>query len=371
MIYLDNAATTLQKPPQVMRGVMRAMQRCANPGRGGHEAAMAAAELLYQARETAAELFDASAEQVVFTMNATHGLNMAIRSVARRGSRVVVSGFEHNAVMRPLQAVGATVVPASSALFDPERTVKDFSAAVTEQTRAVIVNHISNVFGYVQPLEEIADLCRARGVPLIVDASQSAGVIPISLRKLDAAFIAMPGHKALYGPQGTGLLLCGSLPEPLLYGGTGSQSESFEMPDFLPDRAEAGTQNVHGVAGLLEGMRFVQRRQTGIQRHERRLRQLLCDGLASLNGVMVFDGGREQSGVVSFIPGQMDCEAMASALADRGIAVRAGLHCAPLAHRSADTLARGTVRASVSAFTTEAEIRAFLVAVQEILKKQA
>lgn len=370
MIYLDNAATTLQKPPQVPRAVVRAMQTCANPGRGGHPAAMAAAETVYAAREEAAALFDAAPDQVVFTMNATHGLNLAIRTLIGRGDRVVVSGFEHNAVMRPLHAVGAKIAVASTALFDPERTLRGFSAALTEPTRAVIVNQVGNVFGNVQPVEQIAALCRARGVPLIVDAAQSAGVLPISLKELGAAFIAMPGHKALYGPQGTGLLLCGTLPRPLLFGGTGSLSESMEMPAFLPDRAEAGTQNVPGIAGLREGLRFVRRQESAIGQKERRLLRLLCDGLAQTESVTVFDGGEQQSGAVSFVSERMDCEALAQALAGRNIAVRAGLHCAPLAHKSAGTLERGTVRASVSAYTGEDEIRAFLHAVQEILKKQ-
>lgn len=371
MIYLDSAATTLQKPQEVHVGVQQALRCCASVGRGGHSAAMAAAETVYRAREQAAALFDAEPAQVVFTMNATHGLNLAIRTLAGRGGRVVVSGFEHNAVMRPLHAIGAQIVVASQALFDPARTLADFSAAITEQTRAVIVNHVSNVFGYVQPVEEIAALCKRRGVPLIVDASQSAGVLPVSLRNLDAAFIAMPGHKGLYGPQGTGILLCGRVPAPLLFGGTGSQSESMEMPEALPDRVEAGTQNVHGIAGLLAGLRFVHRRGAAILNHEKQLRRLLCEGLAALPELTVFDGGEVQTGVVSFVSETMDCETLAEQLARRQIAVRAGLHCAPLAHRSAGTLNTGTVRASVSAFNTPCEIRTFVQAVEEILKNPA
>lgn len=367
MIYLDNAATTLKKPPAVAEAVRRAMASCANPGRSGHAAAMRAMDLVYRARQRAAELFDAAPEQVVFTMNATHGLNLAIHSLAGRGDRVVVSGFEHNAVMRPLYACGAETVVASTALFDPDRTLRDFSRAVTEQTRAVVVNHVSNVFGYVQPLAEIAALCRARGVPLIVDASQSAGVLPLSLKELGAAYLAMPGHKALFGPTGTGLLLCGEKPAPLLYGGTGSQSELRTMPEELPERVEAGTLNVHGIAGLLAGMDFVRSQGSAIRTRELRLRRLLCEGLAAIPGLTVFDGGSTQTGVVSFTA-QTDCETLAARLAAREIAVRAGLHCAPLAHRSAGTLERGTVRASVCAFTTAQEIRAFLEALTQIIK---
>lgn len=369
MIYLDNAATTLRKPPTVAAAVCEALRRCANPGRGDHPAARAAAETVFGARALAAELFGAEPEQVVFTMNATHGLNLAIRTLVRPGDRVVVSGFEHNAVIRPLAALGAKTVAVSGFLFQPEQTLAGFRAAVTPDTRAVVVNHVSNVFGYIQPLGEIAVLCRERGVPLIVDASQSAGAFPLSLRGLGAAFIAMPGHKGLYGPQGTGLLLCGRLPEPLLYGGTGSLSRQTQMPDFLPDRAEAGTLNVPGIAGLAAGLRFVKQRGTdAILRHESRLRDRLCSALRE-EGLRVFSGEQMQSGVVSFCREGVDCEALAEAYAQRGIAIRAGLHCAPLAHRSAGTEETGTVRASVSAMNTPAEIEAFVRATREILKK--
>ena len=225
MIYLDNAATTLRKPSSVYRAVRNAMHRAGTPGRGGHRAAMEAAETVYRCRELAAELFDVPyPEQVVFTMNSTHALNIAIRSLVRPGMRVVVSGYEHNAVMRPLYALGAEIRTARGILFDQADVLSAFRRELREDTGAVVLNHVSNVFGFIQPAAEIADLCRERGIPLILDASQSAGVLPISLKRLGAAFIAMPGHKGLYGPQGTGILLCGRKPEPLLFGGTGSGS---------------------------------------------------------------------------------------------------------------------------------------------------
>lgn len=370
MIYLDNAATTLQKPVAVSAAVCAALRTCANPGRGGHAAAMHAAQVLAQTRQEAALLFDAAPEQVVFTMNATHGLNLAIHTLVHPGDRVVISGFEHNAVMRPLCAMGAEIITASRTLFSPEKTLEDFTAAVTADTAAVIVNHCSNVFGYVQPLEEIAALCRERNVPLVVDASQSAGTQKLSLHALGASFIAMPGHKSLYGPQGTGLLLCRTLPKPLLFGGTGSLSLSEQMPDFLPDRAEAGTLNVHGLAGLREGLRFV--RRVGTERilcGEQKLRKRLCVGLGAIGSVQVFDGGETQAGVVSFVP-STDCEELAEAYAQRGIAVRAGLHCAPAAHRSGGTLETGTVRVSLSWFTQSGEIDRFLEETERILKKR-
>lgn len=197
MIYFDAAATTLEKPPQVERAVRQAMHRCASPSRGGYAAAIAADETLFSCRQAAAALFDAEAEQVVFTMNATHGLNIAISSLLGPGRRAVVSGFEHNAVTRPLAALGAEVMPVGGALFQPSDFLTRLEAALRQPCDAVICTHVSNVFGYRLPVEEVAALCRARQVPLVIDAAQSAGCLPISLQKTGAAFIAMPGHKRL------------------------------------------------------------------------------------------------------------------------------------------------------------------------------
>ena len=370
MIYFDNAATTLQKPPVVRSAVDHALRECASPGRGGHAASLRASETLLQLRQQAAKLFDAETEQVVLTMNATHGLNLAIRTLVRPGARVLVSGFEHNAVMRPLAALRAIPVVASRALFAPERTVEDFSTALRTRPAAVIVNHVSNVYGYVQPLEQLAALCASMDIPLIVDASQSAGVQPLSFRRLGASFLAMPGHKSLYGPQGTGLLICGRLPGPLLQGGTGSLSEQLQMPDFLPDRAEAGTQNVPGAAGLLAGMRFIEKLGTKrIAAGEEALRARICSGLAGVSGVRVYDGGKVQSGVVSFLIEGVDCETAAARYAARGVALRAGLHCAPLAHESGGTRQSGTLRVSFSAFNTQRQAEEFLQFTEEIVKK--
>ena len=216
------------------------------------------------------------------------------------------------------------------------------------------------MFGCVQPVEEIAGVCRSRGVPLLVDASQSAGTLPLHLTELGAAFIAMPGHKGLYGPQGTGLLLCGARPaRPLLLGGTGSASRDRQMPPTLPDRLEAGTHNMPGIAGLLEGLRFVRRRTPeAIACRERQLAAEAVRRLKALPGVEVFTpaNGPHPTGVVSFRAAGRDCEELAEALGRRGIALRAGLHCAPLAHRTAGTLDTGTVRLSLSDFNTPAQI---------------
>ena len=344
MIYLDNGATSMPKPPAVRRAVEEALVRYANPGRGGYPAAMAAAEQVYRCREAAAELFDCPAEQVVFTSNCTHALNIAINTLVRPGDPVVVSGFEHNAVTRPLYGKKAKLTVAGRRLFDWEDTLEQFEAALRKGVKAAVFTHVSNVFGYILPVESMAALCRRYGVPFIIDAAQSAGTLPVKLRELGADFIAMPGHKGLLGPQGTGLLLCGRLPEPLLRGGTGSESARQEMPEFLPDRAEAGTLNVPGIAGLEAGLRYLRRIGTEnvLRREQAQARR--CAQALEKKGYRVF-AGPNQAGTVSFVP-EGDCEELAGMLACRGIAVRAGLHCVPLAHESAGTLDTGTVRVS-------------------------
>lgn len=344
MIYLDNGATSFHKPVGVADAVRHAMFTCANPGRGGHSPAMAAARTVLRCRERAAKMFDCQPEQVVFTSNCTHGLNIAIHTLVKPGDPVVITGFEHNAVTRPLHAIGARVIVAGRKLFDWDEALESFEKALKQGVKAAVFTHCSNVFGYILPVEEMAKLCRAYGVPFIMDAAQSAGVLPIGLGSLGASFIAMPGHKGLLGPQGTGLLLCAEDPKPLISGGTGSNSLEQTMPDFLPDMAEAGTLNVPGIAGLEAGLAFLDKE--GIHRllqKEQQQAQLCIAGLKKL-GIKVFSGDH-QTGTVSFVP-PADCEECALFLARKGIAVRAGLHCAPLAHESAGTLKTGTVRIS-------------------------
>lgn len=365
MIYLDSAATTLQKPPSVARASARAIQHLASPGRGGHPPAAAAARVTFDCRELAAELFHVpEPEQVVFTFNATHGLNIAIKTLVHPNSRVVISGYEHNAVTRPLHTIpNVEIRVAKSPLFDPETTIRAFQSELEQGVDVAICTHVSNVFGFILPVESIAQLCQDYHVPLILDVSQSAGCLPLDFHALGAAFMAMPGHKGLYGPQGTGLLLCGMKPTPLLEGGTGSESIRQEMPEFLPDRLEAGTHNVAGIAGLLEGLRYLKRRRiSSIADHERQLIRQLGEGLSHIPGIEVFQAKDPivQAGVLSFRQKGEDCEVLGEKLGDRGIALRAGLHCAPLAHQSAGTLETGTLRASVSDFNTQQEIQQVL-----------
>ena len=374
MIYFDAGATTLQKPETVARAMYRAVGQLSSPGRGSYPATRAAEETDLQCRTLAAKLFGVTdPARVVFTSCATHGLNIAVHTLVKPGGRVIISGYEHNAVTRPLHAIpGVELTVADGPLFDGEEMVRQFAAALACPADAVICTHVSNVFGFRLPVERIAALCREKGVPFVLDASQSAGMLPVDMDALGAAFIAMPGHKGLYGPQGTGLLLCGAEPEPLLRGGTGSQSILQEMPEDLPDRLEAGTHNMPGIAGLLAGIRFLRRQGTqAILRHEHALTCRTAESLRRLPGVEVFahPGCLAQAGVVSFrVPGR-DVETVGEALARRGIAVRAGLHCAPLAHRTAGTLDTGTVRVSFSAVNTPQEADRLAEAVGDILRR--
>lgn len=343
MIYLDNGATSFPKPQAVTQAVARALEQGANPGRGGYGAAMEAGNLVLNCREAAGRLFHCKPEQVVLTGNCTQGLNIAIGSLIKEGDRVLISGFEHNAVVRPLYARKVDLRIAGRRLFQWEEILESFRQELRRGVDAAVFTYVSNVFGYILPVEKLAALCREAGVPFILDAAQAAGSLKVSM-ELGADFIAMPGHKGLLGPQGTGLLLCGQPGKPLLYGGTGSQSRSHEMPQDLPERLEPGTLNVPGAAGLAAGISIVERKGTdAIFRREHTQAEKLSRQLRDL-GFRVF-AGEHQAGTVSF-QGRRDCEEIAAYLGKRGIAVRAGLHCAPLAHESAGTIAQGTVRVS-------------------------
>lgn len=370
MIYLDSAATSLYKPETVQCAVMEAIHSMTTPGRGGHNAAMQAADCCLDCRLAIAELMHVpTPEQVVFTFNATHGLNIAIRSLVRKGTRVLISGYEHNAVTRPLYSLGAEVRVVETPLFAPDAFLREAEKQMS-WAEVMVCTHVSNVFGYILPIERTAALCRAHRVPLIVDASQSAGILDLDFAGLGAAFAAMPGHKGLMGPQGTGVLLCQNDAIPLLYGGSGSDSVNQTMPDYLPDRLEAGTQNVAGIAGLLAGVRYLQERGTAeIRAAEERLAENFARSLTGETMRVFYAGNpKVQAGVISVQPEGMSCEAFAELLGQNGIAVRAGLHCAPTAHRTAGTLERGTVRFSFSPFNTPRQVEQASEICKKIMK---
>jgi cysteine desulfurase family protein len=377
MIYLDNAATTLRKPTTVGIAMQYALTHAASAGRSAHSAALLAAKILFDTRSIAAQLFDvADASRVIFTTNATDALNTAIFSMGEHGNRFAVTGMEHNAVIRPMYQLcqqGKQAEILSTPLWNPDRLLEQIQKKCSEGLDCLVVNHVSNVYGYCLPLEEIDALLADYGAAMIVDASQSAGICPISCGNLRSAVaVCMPGHKGLYGPQGTGLLLAltDDIRKPHNYGGTGSNSIERDMPEELPDRLEAGTHNITGIAGLFEGIRFVRQLGTeSILHHERILRKQLAAMLRKLPQITCYESPEEslQTGVLSITCQTMSCEQLAEALAERGIGVRAGLHCAPVAHQTGGTLESGTVRFSPGWFQNTQQIKQTAEAIEMIL----
>ncbi len=376
MIYLDNAATSRPKPPEVMQAMSDFLNNvCANSGRSGHRLAVQASRMVYETREAIAEFFNiADPLRVVFTMNATESLNLAMRGSLRSGDHVITSGMEHNSVMRPLRALEAhgvevTVVPCSRQGF---LCPGDMEKAVKPNTKMVVLNHGSNVIGSLAPAEEVGLITKEHGLLFVLDAAQTAGAYPIDVQKINVDFLAFTGHKSLYGPPGTGGLYIreGIQPEPLKWGGTGSSSEKEYQPDFLPDAYESGTPNLVGLAGLGAGVRFVVKEGVeAIRERERCLTQRLIDGLLDIPEVTVYGGlnADNQIGVVSFnIDGISQSEIGLRLDEEYEIMCRVGLHCAPAAHRTMGTFPDGTVRFGLGTFTTECEIDTAVQAVWDL-----
>jgi cysteine desulfurase family protein len=347
IIYLDNAATSWPKPEAVYQAVDRFNRQLgASPGRGIHSRTLEAGKLLLAARQDLARLFNvADCARIVYTANATESINMALKGILRPGDHVVISSMEHNAVARPLHAlehsgIGLTVVPcAPDGSLDPQ----DMERAIRDNTRLLCLLHASNLTGTIMPVAEVGAIARRRRVLFLVDAAQTAGILPIDVEEQQIDLLAFTGHKGLFGPQGTGGLYIrpGVDVRPLKEGGTGSQSEQVDQPDFMPDRYESGTPNTPGIAGLGAGVRFVM--ETGleeIRRHEQRLAEMLIDGLREIRGATVYgpaDCSRRLAVVSINIEG-LDCGEVSFALDQEGIITRSGLHCAPLAHRTIGTV---------------------------------
>lgn len=378
MIYFDNGATTFPKPKSVVNAVNYAITKIgANPGRGGHNMAMKASEVLFECRNNAATLFDIdNSENIIITNNCTTALNTVIKGILKSGDHAVISSYEHNAVVRPLEFLKNRGVEYSIAQVDyadNEKTVDNFRKAFKENTRLVICTHASNVFGIRLPIERIAALCKLNGILFCVDAAQTAGLIPISLKNSDIDYLCTAGHKGLYGPMGTGLLIINSkvIPESLIQGGTGSLSAQVNQPEILPDKFESGTHNLIGIAGLNEGIKYVMRKTPqGIFDYEIRLARNLYDGLSKIKDIELYTKKPDKNGfvpVISFNLKNIDSEKTAQILNDRfNIAVRAGLHCAPLAHKCFGTLEKGTVRAVISSFTTQNEVNYLVNSISQI-----
>jgi cysteine desulfurase family protein len=376
-IYLDNAATSYPKPESVYQAVMHAMREIgASPGRGGHRLSLEAGRIMFQAREAASALFSApDSSRIIFTHSATESLNMALRGTLVAGDHVITSSMEHNSLARPLhllekQGVALTTVQAGpDGIIDPE----DVRRALTPRTRMIAIGHVSNVSGTIQPIELVSAIAREAGALFLLDAAQSAGSVPIDVVASAIDLLAVPGHKGLYGPQGTGLLYAASSVKliPLLAGGTGTNSTSEDQPDTLPDGFEAGTHNLPGIAGLKAGIEFVMAQGVAvIGDHERDLVAYAIERMSKIPHVTLHCplDPVVRGAVLSFTIAGKDSAAVAFELDQRfDIAVRSGLHCAPRAHRTLGTFPGGTVRMSPGWFTTREDIALFIDAVEKCL----
>ena len=373
MIYLDNAATTFRKPKAVIRAVVSELKSSANPGRGAHQASLQSLNRIWEAREQLAKLFHLNTpERFILTPNATYALNFAIKGWLKPGNHVITTSMEHHSVYRPLHAlsdIGVTVIKADAFGFINPRSVEAF---IRPETALIIVNHSSNVNGAVQDIEEVNLIAKKHGIPLLLDLSQTAGAVDLDLTPYDMA--ALPGHKGLYGPQGTGALyLAPSIHlDPIIEGGTGSQSKEFSMPDFLPDRLESGTLNTPGFYGLAKGVSFViQEGPQAILAHEHRLLSTLMEALYNMKEVVSYSPKNilRLSNSLAFGIQNQESGKTAELLNRRfHIGVRPGFHCAYPAHETLGSQKLGAVRVSVSYFNTLREIKKLIDAIHKIIK---
>ncbi len=377
MIYLDHAATSWPKPLAVHSAVARAMLDCGNPGRGGHPLAITAGQAVLEARESVAALLGIPDPRcLAFTKNCTEAVNLALHGVLRPGDRVAVTTVEHNAVMRPLRElerrIGIRVEPLPAL---PDGTVDLHEIGARQAlagARLVVACHASNVLGTLQPISELGVLARRAGALFLVDAAQTVGALPLSLADLPVDLVAFPGHKALLGPQGTGGLYIrpGLELSPFLAGGTGSNSESEEMPSYAPDRYEAGTPNVPGLAGLAAAAQYLSEiGVSSVRTHERSLSAMMLEGFARAPKVRVLGPAdpERRCGLVSITMEGVSPDLLAHVLQEKfGICTRAGLHCAPAAHRHAGTWPDGAVRFGFGYSTTLQEVEATVSAVTEL-----
>ncbi len=358
IVNFDNAATTFPKPVTVKKAVVTAMEQLTSPGRSGHPLGMKTSEMVYSARETAAEFFGAEPENVVFTLNCTLALNMAIKGIMKNGGHLIISGMEHNSVARPaaeLAKSGKIKLSAAEVFPETEKTVESFRRLIRNDTKAIVCTMASNVTGQIMPIEKIANLCKSRNIAFIVDAAQASGIIDVNLSQ-GMNIICTAGHKGLYGITGTGMLISdGKFPiAPIIQGGTGSGSNSLEQPLLLPEALESGTVGTVGIMSMKAGMEFVQK--IGIKKifsHEDRICRRFISELEKNPKVTIYrSDSAEYVPIVSFNIQGIPSERVASALAKEGFCLRAGYHCAAMAHSSLGT-ENGTVRFSPSVFSRE------------------
>ena len=380
MIYLDNAATTWPKPPCVLKAMTKALEEFgANPGRSGHQMSMDTAEAIYECRREAASFFGApSPDDVAFTINCTHAVNLALKGILKPGDHVVTSNLEHNAMMRPLEALRRKGISYTAAKVEPgddDQTIRNFEEAIRPNTKMIACMHASNVFGVRLPIERLGELAKKRGLFFLVDAAQTAGILPIHMQEMGIDFLGIPGHKGLYGPMGTGMLVtdCGEKLDTLLEGGTGSRSVELTQPLYMPDRLESGTVNTPGIVALHAGIQFVEQQgMDGILQHETQLMQRFYDAMCDQEGVQFYTprpDGIHILPVVSFNLGDLPSTEAARYYDEAEVALRPGLHCAPCAHRAFGTLEQGTMRLCPSIFTTQDEVDEVINSTLKIINK--
>lgn len=369
MIYLDNAATTFPKPPEVIDAAVDFLKNCgASPGRGGYDNALAASQLLFECQENLSKLFSIpTPERIVFTKNATESINAAIFGTVRPNDEIIISSMEHNSVLRASHEAtmrGAKLKIANASpngKIDPAK----IESLISDKTKLICLIHSSNVSGSINDIYSVLSIAKKHNVLTLFDLSQSAGIIPIDASDFDMA--AFSGHKGLFGMMGTGCLYVreGIDIKPLLYGGTGSYSESARMPDFFPDIFHAGTLNAPGIASLNAGVKFILRE--GVYEKEEEITHYLYDLLCDIPTISV-PGERDRTSAVSIVAKGHDSVILAENLNSMGICVRAGLHCAPLAHRTLGTIQTGTLRFSPGFFTTKAEVEQAVTSLKKIIE---
>lgn len=377
MIYLDNSATSLIKPKEVYSTMLDCIKNyAANPGRSGHRLSAKAAEKVFECRENLCEMFGANdPNRFIFTQNATESLNLAIKGILNSGDHVVLTQMEHNSVIRPVFTLESENVSHTVAEADVFGRVSPESVknAIKPNTKLIIATHVSNVCGTVNDIEKIGKIAKEHGIAFLVDAAQSAGVLPIDIKKQNITFLSLTGHKALLGPQGTGALYVGdSSLVPLKTGGTGSYSKLPYQPDDFPDKYESGTLNTVGICGLNEGIKFIKKAgPENIFEHEMHLTARLLENLSVMRKINVqgYMSTTHRSGVVSITSDKKPPSEISHILnTEYDIAVRSGYHCAPFAHKALGTFDTGSVRISLGAFNTKNDVDAFCSALYDIVK---
>ncbi len=380
MIYLDNAATSFPKPTAVADAVYKSTLCFANPGRGGYSLSADAGKIIFKCRDKISQMFGCEPENVIFTKNCTESLNIAIKGLLKKGDHVIISSLEHNSVLRPLEKLRQNGQISYSVAYvdanDDELTLLNFKKLICPQTRLIVCTAVSNVFGTVLPIEKIAKLAKKAGIFFVVDAAQSAGTLKYNLRESGIDVLCMPGHKGLFGPVGTGIMILGGsvVPQSLIEGGTGSLSLEKSQPEILPDKFESGTLNLPGIAGISAGIDFIGHcgGESAIYEHEKELIKIFINDAKNISSLNVFDNmhSDKYSSLISVCFKNIHSEEICEALSSFNIAARGGYHCSNLAHTTYKTDKDGTVRISPGIFTTKKDMKCLSFCLNKIAKNK-